>query len=95
MANVLNKNPLVIDNDAGGVLINDPVWITGIVHVNTSVGTGIGVVKDADGHTIFSSSNPFGTVNEYTAFSPKRAIRVHGINVTTLTTGKMYIYMRS
>lgn len=83
MANVLNKNPLIVDT-AGATLLKSTCWIDAIQWIAP---VGSAIVTDGSDHTLW----------EGTTTDTELIVRVRargGIKVPTLGGGRLYIYLR-
>lgn len=95
MANSLLQNPLVIDTAGATVLLPGPIRIAGVKVVGLTTSGHSCVIADSDGttartvyeHVITTSLNVGGS------YEPINVMCKRGIAVTTLSSGKVYIYL--
>lgn len=90
MANFFGVNPWVVDTVMAAPAGPNPVLIRNIVWTDQTAAGDQLVIKDANGNTILdikaSAANIVQTLGNFGWVS--------GLQVTTLTSGKVYIYVR-
>ncbi len=90
MANIFN-NPIVLDTPGGGVIYTQEIKVQCFRWVSPAAAAGHGVIlQDKSGHLIWESvaSGPNYEDVDHLEFS------FFGLNLVTLNSGKLYIYVR-
>lgn len=90
-ANDISKYPYIIDTAGATTIISTRVWVTGIRWVGATTAGHQAVIQDANGRVLWEAIA--GTTNwDEESFIPM--VWRDGFKVSTLTSGKLYIYTR-
>lgn len=95
MANSTTLNPLVIDTAGGSAILTTTIRVRKIRWTGGSTAGHAAVVQDQNGNAFWESLASGANYVEESDFSTidSNAIRINGLKVPTLGSGKLYIYM--
>lgn len=95
MANNIAGNPLIIDSAAAGMIVPGPIRIAGIIATGlTTTGDSV-IIQDSDGTTarVVYERTIATALDVASGYEPINVMCKRGISCTTLTHGKVYIYL--
>jgi sugar (pentulose or hexulose) kinase len=88
MANDITMNPLIIDTAGASVLIARPIHITRIRAVGLTTAGHTAVIQDGNARVVWATCAPTTNHTEESDMD----LWVTGLIVSTLASGKLYIY---
>ncbi|MGL5936025.1 MAG: hypothetical protein ACRCZI_10460 [Cetobacterium sp.] len=94
MANEFSRYPIVIDTPGAGDILTTPIRIKKIRWVNATTAGHQAVVQDQNGNIFWETIASGPNYVEESDFSTDMSNRVviNGLEVPTLSSGKLYIY---
>lgn len=95
MANSTTLNPLVIDTSGASAILTTPIRIRKIRWTGGTTAGHTAIVKDQNDNAFWESIASGSNYVEESDFSTidSNSIRINGLKVTALGSGKLYIYM--
>jgi len=96
MANASTRRVYVIDTASGTAIHSLPIIVGKIRWVGGTTAAHLAEVQDASGNVYWASACPaadYVEESDFTTLNSDRGMRMAGIKVPTLDSGKLYIYL--